>query len=61
MRALRRAITSVKTFCVLPECASTEYECDDGKCLERAWLCDGYEDCSTGEDELNCSTLYAAC
>jgi len=44
--------------CDVSECATSEYEyeCSDGRCLERAWLCDGQNDCSSGEDELNCST-----
>ena len=37
-------------------CESTEYQCSEGRCLERAWLCDGHADCSTSEDEQNCST-----
>ena len=42
---------------MVSECATTEYECSDGRCLERVWVCDGYNDCATGEDELNCSKL----
>ena len=30
------------------------YECATGECIEEAWLCDGEDDCSNGEDEYGC-------
>ncbi|XP_066988709.1 uncharacterized protein [Macrobrachium rosenbergii] len=37
-------------------CDSTQFECNDGTCIWRDWVCDGYRDCPYGEDELGCST-----
>lgn len=36
------------------QCPRYEYMCSDGKCISKAYVCDGYPDCSTGEDESNC-------
>lgn len=36
------------------QCPRNEYMCSDGKCISRAYVCDSYPDCSTGEDESNC-------
>ncbi|XP_042874304.1 macrophage mannose receptor 1-like [Penaeus japonicus] len=35
-------------------CASGYHECINGQCIPNAYVCDGYSDCSYGEDEDNC-------
>lgn len=37
-------------------CSSTEFECNDGECIDRRRLCDNYKDCQDGsdEDQRNC-------
>ncbi|XP_078584822.1 transmembrane protease serine 11E-like isoform X1 [Branchiostoma floridae x Branchiostoma japonicum] len=40
-----------------PTCAHQGlWECNDGTCINPAWLCDSDHDCSGGEDENNCPT-----
>lgn len=36
------------------QCPRNEYMCSDAKCISKADVCDGYPDCSNGEDESNC-------
>lgn len=35
-------------------CAEDQFQCHNNLCISRKWLCDGQEDCKTGEDERNC-------
>lgn len=35
-------------------CPDTSFQCRSGRCIPRAWACDGDEDCPDGEDELGC-------
>ncbi|XP_072342457.1 membrane frizzled-related protein isoform X1 [Scyliorhinus torazame] len=36
-------------------CSPREFLCTDGQCEEMQWVCDGWNDCSDGSDEMNCS------
>ncbi|XP_064641378.1 uncharacterized protein LOC135496149 isoform X2 [Lineus longissimus] len=38
--------------CQLPVCPAGYFRCSDGKCIQQSWRCDGYNDCSDGQDEL---------
>ncbi|XP_058466286.1 sortilin-related receptor-like [Malaya genurostris] len=35
-------------------CGLHEFRCDTGVCISKRFVCDGYEDCTKGEDEGNC-------
>ncbi|GAA6084184.1 low-density lipoprotein receptor-related protein 1B, partial, partial [Tachysurus ichikawai] len=35
-------------------CAQDQFQCHNNLCISAKWLCDGQEDCKTGEDERNC-------
>jgi len=39
-------------------CEGNYYQCKDGGCIHRSWMCDGGIDCLDGTDELNCSRPY---
>ncbi|XP_074657066.1 uncharacterized protein LOC141910239 isoform X9 [Tubulanus polymorphus] len=39
----------------LTECSQGRYRCSTGRCISQYWLCDGYWDCLSGEDERNCT------
>ncbi|GLV37419.1 Calcium-independent receptor for alpha-latrotoxin [Carabus blaptoides fortunei] len=36
------------------QCKRGELNCDDGKCISNTRICDGYNDCSGGDDEVDC-------
>ncbi|XP_046432202.1 sortilin-related receptor-like isoform X1 [Neodiprion fabricii] len=42
-------------------CRMYQFQCYNGACIEEAWVCDGYQDCSSGEDELHCEGVTIAC
>ena len=37
--------------------SSPKWECGDGFCIERYFVCDGEFDCLNGTDEFNCGEL----
>ena len=41
-------------FC--SDSACDGFVCDSDWCISNSWVCDGMEDCSNGEDEVNCDT-----
>lgn len=36
------------------QCEPTEFRCDNDRCVQKQWLCDGDDDCGDGSDERNC-------
>lgn len=35
-------------------CEPNEFRCDNDRCVQKQWLCDGDDDCGDGTDERNC-------
>lgn len=35
-------------------CLKNQFMCDNGRCISKSYVCDGYSDCARGEDEINC-------
>ena len=35
-------------------CASSEFECSNGDCIDDSLECDGYDQCGDKSDEQNC-------
>ena len=38
-------------------CRSGEMKCNDGKCINNLWKCDGEINCEDGSDEIGCGKL----
>lgn len=36
------------------KCEANQFQCLNSKCLDPSAVCNGYDDCLTGEDEQNC-------
>ena len=45
-------------FAVNPTpCEPNEFQCNNGKCAQKIWRCDGDDDCGDNSDEANCRKL----
>lgn len=44
--------------CTAESCAWDEHLCDQGLCLRRGFVCDGFHDCADKSDEANCSLKH---
>ena len=54
---LEHAVMYYFFLVALKNCTSSEFKCDQGKCIRASWQCDGHNDCSDSSDERNCSKL----
>lgn len=47
--------TRIMYLSLIAFCRSWDFQCDDGECIPDIFQCDGEQDCSSGEDEMNCT------
>lgn len=40
-----------------PLCHGVQFRCTNALCIPGAFHCDGYQDCSDGSDEVNCTVV----
>lgn len=40
------------------ECAAEEFQCNDGKCIDDTFRCDGLYDCADYSDEQSCGKYF---
>ena len=48
---------TVLIFSSTATCSTTEFLCDNGRCVSRDFVCDLEDDCGDRSDERNCSEL----
>ena len=50
-------------LCPFSDCPFDQYQCSDGTCIMREWLCDRQTDCASIEDEHEhiCGECCAVC
>ena len=56
LRSTANGITFFPSFLV--GCGSYEFRCADGICIGDHLVCNGYDDCKDGSDEINCGGMY---
>ena len=47
------------SFCHVVNCGSSDYQCDNGQCIDANLECDGTDNCFDGSDEA-CSSKYTS-
>lgn len=45
--------------CAAQRCGSGQFQCNNGECIPRGYLCDHDDDCGDQSDEQNCSKCIA--
>lgn len=41
----------------LQNCTTDQFQCDNGLCVPKTWICDNDNDCRDFSDEANCTKI----
>lgn len=47
-------VSSIDEPVDIDTCLKNQFMCDSGRCISKAYVCDGFPDCTESEDEVNC-------
>ena len=48
------------TYVIIGSCQSSQFQCNDGKCISAGLVCNNQPDCSGEEDEASCSGMFVS-
>ncbi|KAJ8949001.1 hypothetical protein NQ314_008307 [Rhamnusium bicolor] len=56
-RQIKESLTPRESIRNFPVCHGVQFRCANALCIPGAFHCDGYQDCSDGSDEINCTAI----
>ena len=54
LKPLVKAVNNLTFFSFPATCSTNEFQCTNGRCIQRDFVCDLEDDCGDRSDERNC-------